>query len=136
MAQKPKAFHQQNHLHHSAAQDQQFKSFFSQTQLRAPLIHSCTMKQSSCNTSIQFVSDLYTLHPWAVLSDVMFTSKKQTSWMFYTVAITYATSLGLSLMHQHNLRIILQNTIFKHNSGNYRTLASVNLELQDIHRHD
>ena len=54
-----RAFHWLNQPHHSATQDQQYKIVFhARHKLRVPLIRSCTIKHSSCNASIQFVSDL------------------------------------------------------------------------------
>ena len=68
---KPKAFHQLNHTYHSAAQDQQYKIILhAKHKLRAPLICSCTIKQNSCNISIQFglICKCFALalHPWAL----------------------------------------------------------------------
>ena len=61
---EPRAFHWLNQPHHSATQDQQYKIvLYARHKLRVPLIRSCTIKQSSCNASIQFISDLQTLRP-------------------------------------------------------------------------
>ena len=56
---KSKAFHLLNHPHHSTAQDLHYKIVLhARHRLRAFLINSHTIKQNSCNTSIQFISDL------------------------------------------------------------------------------
>ena len=55
---KPKAFHQLKIPHLSTVKDQQHKIVLNaRHNLRAPSIHTCTRKQSNCNTSIWFVSD-------------------------------------------------------------------------------
>ena len=59
IAWKSKAFHQLNHLQHSAAQDHQYKIILhARHKLRVLLIHSHTIKPSSCNINIWFISDL------------------------------------------------------------------------------
>ena len=94
MAWKPKDFHQLNHPHLSLAWKQQYKiALHARHKLRESLIHSHTIKQSSCSTSIQFVSDLQTLRPQA-----LFTNKIQTSWMGYNYYI--CTYLKSSYLYQ------------------------------------